>query len=313
MAKYASKVVEQAKAWIGKKESNGSHKAIIDVYNSHKPLARGYAVRYTDEWCATFVSAVAIKLGYTDIIPTECSCTRMIDLFKKLGAWDENDARVPRPGDVIFYDWNDNGVGDNKRNPSHVGIVEKVAGNVITVIEGNYGEAVKRRTVTVNSKYIRGYGVPKYDAEPKKITTKKPDVIYQVYAGGKWWGEIKNYNTINSNGYAGSFGKEISGIRVRLSNGNTVTVRSHMSGKGRTEWLDPITKWDNTSNGYSGWKGKPTDCVSMKAAGYTLKYRVHVKGGGWLGWITKYDITDYDKGLAGIYGKPIDAIQITVV
>ena len=44
MAKYASKVVAQAKAWIGYNEANGSHKAIIDVYNSHKPLARGYKV-----------------------------------------------------------------------------------------------------------------------------------------------------------------------------------------------------------------------------------------------------------------------------
>ncbi len=63
MAKYASKVVEQAKAWLGYKESNGTHKTIIDVYNSHKPLARGYKVKYTDAWCATFVSAVAVKLG----------------------------------------------------------------------------------------------------------------------------------------------------------------------------------------------------------------------------------------------------------
>jgi len=147
----------------------------------------------------------------------------------------------------------------------------------------------------------------------KKPSTKKPDVIYQVYAGGKWWSPITNYNNVNSNGYAGVFGKEISGIRVKLSNGKTVTVRSHISGKGRKDWLSAVTKWDNTSNGYSGWKGKPTDCIAMKASGHTLKYRVHVKGGGWLGWISKYDINDYDNGLAGAYGKPIDAVQITVV
>ena len=311
MAKYASKVVEQAKSWIGCKESNGTHKPIIDIYNGHKPLARGYKVKYTDEWCATFVSAVAIKLGYTKIIPTECSCTKMIELFKQLGTWNESDSRTPKPGDIIFYDWNDSGSGDNKGVSDHVGIVEKLSGNTITVIEGNYGEAVKRRTIAVNGKFIRGYGVPKYDAEPK--AAKKPDVIYQVYAGGQWWGEIKNYNTINSKGYAGVFGLPISGIRVRLSNGKTVTVRSHISGKARTDWLAPVTKWDETSNGYSGWKGKPTDCIAMNAAGHTLKYRVHIKGGKWLGWISAYDITDYDNGLAGVYGKPIDAVQITVV
>lgn len=311
MLKYASKVLEQAQAWLGCKESNGTHKAIIDVYNSHKPLARGYKVKYTDEWCATFVSAVAIKLGYTDVIPTECGCPQMLEHFKKLGCWEENEAKTPKAGYIIFYDWEDNGNGDNLGTPNHVGIVEKVSNGTITVIEGNKNEAVQRRTVTVNAKYIRGYGAPKYDAEP--TVAKKPDVIYQAYAGGKWWGEIKNFNETNSNGYAGVFGKEISGIRVKLSNGKTVTVRSHISGKARTDWLSAITKWDDTSNGYSGWKGKPTDCIAMKAEGYTLKYRVHVKGGKWLGWITKYDITDYDFGLAGVYGKPIDAIQIAVV
>lgn len=165
MAKYASKVVEQAKAWLGCSESNGTHKQIIDVYNSHKPLARGYAVKYTDEWCATFVSAVAVKLGYTDIIPTECGCGKMIELFQKLGAWNESDSRTPNAGDVIFYDWQDSGSGDNKNSPDHVGIVEKVSGNTITVIEGNYKNGVNRRELAVNGKYIRGYGVPKYDAE----------------------------------------------------------------------------------------------------------------------------------------------------
>ena len=164
--KYASKVVEQAREWLGRKESDGTHKYIIDTYNAHKPLARGYAVQYNDAWCATFVSAVAIKLGYTDIIPTECSCSKMIELLKKINSFDENDARVPNPGDLIFYDWHDtNPAAENKNDPDHVGIVEKVSGNIITVIEGNYSESVKRRTLAINGKYIRGYGVPKYDKE----------------------------------------------------------------------------------------------------------------------------------------------------
>lgn len=163
MAKYANKVVEKAISWIGKKESNGSHREIIDLYNSHKPLASNYKVKYTDSWCATFVSAVSIALGYTDIIPTECSCERMIALFKKAGIWVENENRTPSPGDIIFYDWDDSGIGDNKGWSEHVGIVEKVSGGKITVIEGNYSNAVKRRTIAVNGKGIRGYGVPKYD------------------------------------------------------------------------------------------------------------------------------------------------------
>lgn len=165
MSKYASKVVEQAKAWLGLKESDGSHKQIIDIYNAQKPLPVGYKVTYTDAWCATFVSAVAVKLGYTGIIPCECSCPRMITLFQNKGIWIEDENRTPNPGDIIFYDWQDNGSGDNKGSSDHVGIVEKVSDGYITVIEGNYSDSVKRRTLAVNGRYIRGYGVPKYDPE----------------------------------------------------------------------------------------------------------------------------------------------------
>lgn len=167
-----SKIVAQARSWIGCKESDGSHKQIIDVYNADKPLPRGYKVSYTDAWCATFVTACAIKCGATDIIPKECSCNKMIALLKGLGCWVENDAYVPAAGDLIFYDWEDKGTGDNTGVSDHVGIVEKVSGNTITVIEGNYNDACKRRVLTVGGKYIRGYGVPKYDSEVVKAAAR---------------------------------------------------------------------------------------------------------------------------------------------
>lgn len=181
MAKYASRVVEQAKSWLGCNEADGSFKPIIDTYNAHKPLARGYKVKYTDEWCATFVSAVAIKLGYTDIMPTECSCTKMISLLKNIGSWDERDDRVPNPGDIMLYNWEAPATGDDASDADHVGIVEKVSGSTITVIEGNYSQSVKRREIPVNHRYIRGYGVPKYDTETSGNTTKGDYTVEMRY------------------------------------------------------------------------------------------------------------------------------------
>lgn len=198
MGKYARMVVEQAKYWLGYNEADGSHKKIIDTYNSHKPLARGYAVKYNDAWCATFVSAVAVKLGYTDIIPTECSCSKMIELLKKLGCWVENENRIPNPGDILFYDWDDNGVGDNKGNPEHVGIVEKVVGDTITVIEGNYKNAVTRRNIRVNGKYIRGYGIPKYDVE---VAKKSVEEIAKEVLDGKWGNGASRKEKLTAAGY----------------------------------------------------------------------------------------------------------------
>lgn len=180
-----AKLVAQARSWIGLKESDGSHKVIIDVYNSHSPKARGYTLKVSDAWCSGFASACAIACGATDIIPTEVGCQKHIELFKEKGIWVEADSYIPLPGDYIFYDWQDNGAGDNKGASDHVGIVEKVVDGVITVIEGNYSNQVKRRTLKVNGKYIRGYGVPKYDADeveesPAVQVPEKADNAYTV-------------------------------------------------------------------------------------------------------------------------------------
>lgn len=204
MGKTVSAVLAQARAWIGKNEADGTHKSIIDVYNAHKPLARGYAVKYTDAWCATFVSAVAIKCGVTDIIPTECGCGQMITLFKNLGEWNESDSRTPKPGDIIFYDWDDTGAGDNTGWPDHVGIVESVSGGNITVIEGNKNNAVARRTIAVNGRYIRGYGVPKYEAEAAgntTATTKSVTEVAKEVVAGKWGNGEDRKNRLIAAGY----------------------------------------------------------------------------------------------------------------
>lgn len=220
--KYASKVVSQAQAWLGLKESNGSHKKIIDIYNSQKPLPVGYKLKYTDAWCAGFVSAVAIKTGYTDLIPCECSCPRMITLMKNKGIWVENENRKPNPGDIIFYDWDDSGSGDNKGSSDHVGIVEKVVGNTITVIEGNYGNAVKRRTLAVNGRYIRGYGVPKYDAEPK--ATKTITQVAREVLNGKWGNGTDRKKRLMEAGYDyNAVQKEVN----RLFNSSKTSLKSN--------------------------------------------------------------------------------------
>ena len=159
------KIIKQAILWLNKNEKDQSFKEIIDIYNSHKPLPRGYKVKYTDEWCATFVSALAIKCGLTDIVPLECSCGKMIEKAQKMGIWVENDAYTPNKADIILYHWKDSGGGDNKSWPNHVGIVESVTNNVIKVIEGNLNQAVGYRKIKVNGKTIRGYICPKYVLE----------------------------------------------------------------------------------------------------------------------------------------------------
>ena len=174
-AQARQKVVGIMQGWIGLKRSDKSHAPIIDTYNGDKPLPRGYKVTYTDAYCATTTSAAAIKAGYTDIIPVECSCYYLIEKAKAMGIWQENDAYIPAPGDEVLYDWDDGAnfaTTDCTGTPEHVGMVEAVSGNTIKVMEGNMsGGVVGRRNLQVNGRYIRGFICPDYAS---KATEKEP-------------------------------------------------------------------------------------------------------------------------------------------
>lgn len=172
----AQQVLDVARGWLGRNEGDGSHKEIIDVYNGHKPLAQGYAVKYTDSWCDAFVSACAIKAGAVDLIGTECSVPRHIDIFKSKGIWNEDGSITPQAGDIICYNWDDN-TQPNDGEADHIGYVESVSGGVITAIEGNISNRVGRRTIGVGAGAIRGFASPSYAGS--NGTWVKQD--------GRWW------------------------------------------------------------------------------------------------------------------------------
>lgn len=239
-----NKVVQTARGYLGSKEADGSHRKIIDGYNAHKPLARGYLVKYTDAWCATFVSFVGIVCGLTDIMPTECGCGAMIDLYRAKGRWQENDAYRPQPADIVMYDWDDNGVGDCTGYPEHVGIVEAVSGNTITVIEGNMSNKVGERALQVNGRYIRGYCLPDYagkagsvpsasvpSGNPSSGSASSAEQVYTVQAGdtlskiaakyGTTYQKLASYNGI-ANPNIINVGQK---IRIPGSGAKTYTVK----------------------------------------------------------------------------------------
>lgn len=157
-----NKPVDYLKQYLGIKEGSDGHKAILKVFNDSGLCSR-YKMTTSDPWCATAVSAAFIASGLTKIFPcVECSCGAMITKAKNANIWVENDAYVPSVGDVIMYDWNDSGYGDDTNSPDHVGIVVSVSGKTIKVIEGNKSHTVGYRMISVNGRYIRGYITPKY-------------------------------------------------------------------------------------------------------------------------------------------------------
>lgn len=204
MGKTAESVLNVMRGWLGFNESNGRFKEIIDLYNSVKPLPRGYAVKYSDEWCDTCVSAAAVKAGCEELIGRECGVEKHIEIFKQKGIWIEDGTVIPKPGYVIAYNW-DRSTQPNDGYADHIGYVESVSGSNITVIEGNKGEAVARRVIPVGWGYIRGYAAPKYDAAtvtPVPSTAEKgvEEVAKEVLAG-KWGNGEERRNRLKATGY----------------------------------------------------------------------------------------------------------------
>ena len=157
-----ARVCRQAEQWLGCRESDGSHRPIIDLYNRIRPLPRGYKMRYDDPWCAAFVSAVGAACDLTDTILPECGCEPMIALYQAAGRWEEADDAAPRPGDLIFYDWEDSGAGDCVGAADHVGLVTENDDDLLTVIEGNLSDAVGSRKIYAGARFVRGYARPDY-------------------------------------------------------------------------------------------------------------------------------------------------------
>lgn len=155
-------LVQTAEGYLGCREADGSHEQIIDQYNAHEPLAVGYVVQYSDSWCSTFVSSMAIEAGLTGIIPTECGCERHIGLFQALGCWEEDDDHIPLPGDLIFYNWDMTKAGENTGWSDHVGIVVGTKWPFVKVIEGNKDDMVAYRILLLGDNRIRGYACPDY-------------------------------------------------------------------------------------------------------------------------------------------------------
>lgn len=161
----AQDVINVIRGWIGYSEANGKHKRIVDIYNNYGAkhgYPRGYKVPYSVAWCDVTVSAAFIQAGAVDLIGgIECGVEEHIQIFKKKGIWIEDGTITPKPGYIICYNWDQYGQ-PNEGYADHIGIVESVKDGMITIIEGNYNDAVQRRQIKVGWGYIRGYAAPKY-------------------------------------------------------------------------------------------------------------------------------------------------------
>ena len=124
-----------------------------------EPYWSWYGFSSRVEWCACFVSWCANECGYIDtgVIPKFAACASQgVPWFQERGLWQDN-SYEPRPGDIIFFDWDD---GGQDGSSDHVGIVEKVENGRVYTVEGNSGDSVRQNSYPVGYYEIYGYGTP---------------------------------------------------------------------------------------------------------------------------------------------------------
>lgn len=124
------------------------------------------------EYCAAFVSWVADKHGQIDNgnVPKFAWVTAGVNFYKDKGWFKYNKDYNPKPGDVVFFNWN-----NANELIDHVAFVEKYENGYVYTIEGNVGgnssmsraekakvRKVVQRKYKKNSPHLYGYGVPKY-------------------------------------------------------------------------------------------------------------------------------------------------------
>ena len=121
------------------------------------PYWSWWGLDYRVEWCAIFVSWVADQCGYLDagVLPKMEGVRPYVDWFKERGQWQGRDYE-PSPGDIIFFDWESDGLAD------HVGIVEKVEDGLIHTVEGNIDDVCAERRYTLGLAPVYGFGSPVY-------------------------------------------------------------------------------------------------------------------------------------------------------
>ena len=121
-----------------------------------EPFWSWYGFKSHEEWCALFISWCADKCGYlkSGAAPKFALVSDGADWFVLRDQW-RLMGDTPEPGDLIFFDWEQDGSRD------HVGIVTGVVGDKVFTVEGNSSDLCRQKRYSLDDPVIYGYGVIK--------------------------------------------------------------------------------------------------------------------------------------------------------
>ena len=121
-----------------------------------KPFGSWYGFKQREEWCALFVSWCEDQCGYlkSEAAPKFAIVSDGADWFVLRDQW-RLMGDTPEPGDLIFFDWEQDGDRD------HVGIVTAVVDDKVFTVEGNSSDLCRQKRYFLDDPVIYGYGVIK--------------------------------------------------------------------------------------------------------------------------------------------------------
>lgn len=225
------KLLEICNKELGVGEPSGEDK-YIDWFNKNVLKTWGFA--FNVAWCQIFATYTGVHAGLTNKeFPLTAGCDEGMNWFKNRGQWKNSLAYggnyTPRKGDMVYYSST-----HNQNDSTHVGWAESCSGNVLTVVEGNYSNKVKKRTIDLTDPYIIGYGIVRYPDESSETIPVNP-----LIGKGKGTGVALSAMRVRngpSTGYV---------IVGNIPKGSSVEVLEQTD----NEWLKIV--WDGTEWGYA--------------------------------------------------------------
>ena len=151
-------------AEVGTVEGGPTCNKLVQIYNEHKPLARGVVYSYDiGGWCGVFVADMFILTGLSGLIVTECGAWEYKDNARKAGQWKPRGSYEPKSGDIIVYSYKAYKEGKSYTQ-YHVGIVTNASlkDNVVYTTEGNVADRVQMLRHEPDDRTIEGYWAVDY-------------------------------------------------------------------------------------------------------------------------------------------------------
>jgi len=217
-------------------------------------------------------------------------------------------------------------VGNNSSTSYHVAIDDA---NVVLAIPfnrnawhaGDDNGNGNRKTIGIEICYSKSGGVKFDNAEKnaaKYIATLLKEygwTINNVYRHKDWSGKNCPHRTM-ANGwerFLNMIQAELNGAPTPVPTpaptpANPTSNKVNVTYAVRIEGGRVLPEVRNLSD-YAGIENKKITDIAIKVDKGSVKYQVHVLGGGWLPWVTGYNWSDHNNGYAG-NGRPIDAIRV---